>query len=183
MQGEEDEMDMDGEEEYKPPSSRPSSGRGRKGVSKPTSSGGGRANGRASAANAEALAAATAAAVAAAGLEGLPPRMPLKTSALGTRSSSGGDGTDAADSANLAMMGFTGYEGFEGYDPAMFGLSGDLDGGDLSGRGGQNPSRQEKLKEKNRLAQRRFRARQKNQLEQMQARMDALNEQVCGVLG
>jgi hypothetical protein len=81
------------------------------------------------------------------------------------------------------MLGFTGYEGYEGYDPAMFGLGGDVDGGDLSGRGGQNPSRQEKLKEKNRLAQRRFRARQKEQLEQMQARMDALNEQVCRVLG
>jgi hypothetical protein len=50
--------------------------------------------------------------------------------------------------------------------------------GEDLGAGGLNRSRQEKLKEKNRLAQRRFRARQKNMLEQMQARMDELSDQV-----
>jgi hypothetical protein len=39
-------------------------------------------------------------------------------------------------------------------------------------------SKQDRLKEKNRLAQRRFRARQKTMLEQMQVRMDDLAKQV-----
>lgn len=39
-------------------------------------------------------------------------------------------------------------------------------------------SKQDRLKEKNRLAQRRFRARQKTMLEQMQVRMDELAKQV-----
>jgi hypothetical protein len=43
-------------------------------------------------------------------------------------------------------------------------------------------SKQDRLKEKNRLAQRRFRARQKTMLEQMQTRMDDLAKQVGGVL-
>lgn len=170
-------MDVDEQEEYEeyePPSSssRPtSSSRGRK------RTGSGRAAG---------------AAAAAAELEQgcLPP--PHKAG----RSGSGGDGTDGTDSANqLAPPGAMGYETCAGYDAAaMFGLgsSGDLDaegqdmaaaaaaggGSSRGGSQGTNASRQEKLKEKNRLAQRRFRARQKSQLEQMQARMYELSDEV-----
>lgn len=68
------------------------------------------------------------------------------------------------------------------------GYSGDLDIAAAAGASpsqgaaaaaADNRSRLEKLKEKNRLAQRRFRARQKDMLEQMQARMDELHAQVC----
>lgn len=165
-------MDVD-PDEYKPPSSRPNSSRSRRSNSKAATSNG-RANGRAS--NSGTLAAATAAAVAAAGLDGLPPRVPIKPSALGVRSSSGGDGTDAAESGGLEALGLT-YD-YENYDNSVFGLGGDLDGELGSGGAAASRNRQEKLKEKNRLAQRRFRARQKNMLEQMQARMDELTDQV-----
>jgi hypothetical protein len=172
-----DGMDVEGEEEYKPPSGRPTSARSRRGSSKAASSNG-RANDRAS--NGAAVAAA-----AAGGLEVLPPRPPIKTPSLaGARSGSLGDGTgaDAADSADPAALGLTGFEGYEGYDANLFAMSGDLDGmgEDLSAGAlaAVNLSRQEKLKEKNRLAQRRFRARQKNMLEQMQGRMDELSDQV-----
>lgn len=172
-----DEQEED--EEYEPPSSS----------SRPTSS----SRGRKRTSSARAAAAAAAAVELEQG--SLPP--PYKAGRSGS-----GDGTDATDSGNnqLASPGATGYETHAGYDAAaMFGLgsSGDLDaaGQDMdmaaaaaaagggSSRGGSQgtngaASRQEKLKEKNRLAQRRFRARQKNQLEQMQARMDELSDEV-----
>lgn len=184
---EEDGMHVDEDDEYRPPSSRPTSARGRKRSKDASSSG--RPNGRGSSTpSAQALAEATAAAVAAATAASLEGSLPRKIGSLGARSGSGGatggDGTDAADSGNqLAVLGLTGYEGYEAaYDPSMYGLSGDLDGAFAAMSGGRglsgNLSRQEKLKEKNRLAQRRFRARQKDQLEQMQARMDELNDQV-----
>lgn len=164
-------MDVDTDENK----GKSSGSRSRLGNSKSVSSGG-RAD------SADAVVAATAAD--AAGLDSLPPRMPIKQGALGlTQSGSGGEGEVVApDAGTLVGLGVAGFEtGYENYDSAMFGLSGDLDE-DMAGTGTMNRSRQDKLKEKNRLAQRRFRARQKNMLEQMQARMDELNDQVCCML-
>jgi hypothetical protein len=177
-----DSMDIDelaDDEEYHPRGSRPASSRGRKRTSS------GRGSGAAAAAAAAEL--------------GAPPHKAGRHSG----SSNGGNGTDATDSADQVALlsAANGYENHaSGYDAAaaMFGLgsSGDLDaaagdmeaeaaeaaggrgGGSRGGSQGTAASRQEKLKEKNRLAQRRFRARQKSQLEQMQARMDELSEEV-----
>jgi hypothetical protein len=80
-----------------------------------------------------------------------------------------------SDATAGSLCGTAGGSGSGGYgDMAQFG------GDDAAALAAAAASRgkQDRLKEKNRLAQRRFRARQKTMLEQMQVRMDDLAKQV-----
>jgi hypothetical protein len=89
-----------------------------------------------------------------------------------------GDGDDSEFSGSGSML-YTDAA-------AAFNCGGFMAGGEdgcsaaAATKAGAALNKQERLKEKNRLAQRRFRARQKSMLEQMQSRMDDLGKQVSG---